>query len=116
MRDVEHELETMATARPRKEFDARMAKLFAETPPRRKFFWSAKVPMWQTIAACALSVAFGFLLNAYISERPAPEPAVTKTIYFIPTDDSLRRVFDRSESGVQNGIVQSVARQNGVMQ
>lgn len=99
MHDLEKVLEKMKPARPGAELDQRMKRLFDNAIPARPSVFSLRIPLWQAAAGCAMSLAFGFLLNNYVESKRVQPAMESKTIVVVPVDESLQRVFDLSRSG-----------------
>ena len=93
MDDLEHRLREAALSKPSAAHDAAMQRIFVEAKLRRPPFWSANVALWKSAAACALCLAFGFLLHAYVEPRPAQaQPA--SAVFVIPPDPAASGLFD----------------------
>lgn len=94
MNEEEDVLRRMALATPTEALDRRIAQLLKETPVRRSWHFSWRVPLWQCGVACLVCAAVAFLAGTLIRGRETATRAVSETRWIIQIKERPFDVFD----------------------
>ena len=89
MKDIEDQLKALTPTKPSRQFEGRMAQLFASataTSPRAPL--TKPVPLWACAVACAVFAFVGYHLNRQVSPVMSITDAPTQRVIYVIQSDS----------------------------